>query len=207
MGRLIDIDKVLELDCLSQKARKKIESLPAMTTISHRANWVYKEESRENHEKHSLACVLLCAYRYAVSRHGTRCLDRADLGDIILGNLDLMPDDFIRQMIDGIFEQKRWCSIDRNHRSAILHIDYLVGDFAETIEWMIKEGKIKESEKLAEIVKTLEQTSRNIQWLEKDLRQEIEKTYWDDDTSYLDPFLEALQQEYEKRGFERIKEE
>ena len=207
MGRLIDIDKVLELDCLSKKARKEIEKLPAMSTISHRAHWVDSEDSRENREKHNLACVLLCAYRYAVNRHGTRCLDSCNLGDIVIGNLDLMCDDFIRQMIEGIFEQKCWCSRDREHRYPVMHIDYLMGDFSQTVKWLLKQSKISECEKLTEIVRKVNQASRDIQGLEKSLRMEIEKVYWDDDTSYLDPFLEALQQEYEKRGYSRIEEE
>lgn len=207
MGKLIDIEKVLELSCLSEKARKEIEKLPAMNTISHRAHWVYNEDCRDNHEKHDLACVLLCAYRYAVNRHGTRCLDRGDLGDIILGNLDLMCDDFIRQMIEGIYQQRRWCSMDRDHRYPIMRIDYLMDDFAKTVQYLLEEGKIKECEKLTDIVNRVNEISRDVQWLEKDLRKELEEVYWDDDTSYLDPFLEALQQEYEKRGFDRIEEQ
>lgn len=204
MGRLIDIDKVLELKCLSQKARREIEKLPAMRTISHRAHWVYSEDTRDNHEKHDLACVLLCAYRYAVDRHGTRCLDRGDLGDIILGNLDLMCDDFIRQMIQGIQQQKRWCSMDKEHRYPVLRIDTIVENIAETVDWLIVKGKIKESDKLKGIVNTINKLNKDIENLEENMREEIVKTYWDEDTSYLDPFLEALQQEYEKRGYERI---
>lgn len=207
MGRLIDIEEVLKLDCLSQKARKKIDALPAMNAISHRATWVYKEEHRDSWEEHELACVLLCAYRYAVGRHGTRCLERGDLGDVILSNLHLMNDDFIRQMIDGVYEQRRWHSLSKEHRYPILRIESVLGDFAEAICWLIEQKKIKECEKLSKIVAEVNRLSRDIQWLEKDLREPLEKVCWDDDTSYLDPFLEALQVEYEKRGYKRIEEE
>lgn len=206
MGRIIDLDKVLELDCLSKKARKKIEELPAVTTISHRSDWVYKEDYRSESEKHDLAAALICAYRYAVERHGTQCLTRGNLSNIILSNLDLMCDDFIRQMIDGIFEQRRWHSIDRDHRYPILRMDYLLKDFADTMNWLLKEGKIEECKKFSEITRDVQDLSTRIQWLEKSLRQEIEKVYYEDDLSYLDDFLEKLQQEYERRGFSRIEE-
>lgn len=100
MGRLVDIDKVLSIP-MSKRAREKVIKLDSKPAI------IYDTESRWHNdtnrmEAHTLSCILLMAFRYGVNRHGTQALFRPDEHCVIEQNLDLMQDDFIRQMIEDI---------------------------------------------------------------------------------------------------------
>lgn len=102
MGRLIEVDEVLGLNCLSKRAIQKIIELPSKPAISYRAKTIWNDMSRDDTECHCLASALIYAFRYAVGRHGTECMIRDDLDKIILANLNLMPTEFINQMIHDI---------------------------------------------------------------------------------------------------------
>lgn len=107
MGRLVDIDAVLGIGCLSGRARNKIAQLKSHPAISYEATRIWDELHRDGTESHCLGAMMLCAFRYAVDRHGTQCLMRCDMNEIILANLNLMCDDFIRQMICDIHREFR----------------------------------------------------------------------------------------------------
>ena len=149
MGRLIDIDSVLAIP-MSKRAREKVITLPSKPAIvfkSAERSWFKDETHKGHHECHTLACILLMAYRYGVNRHTTQALYRLDEAEVILQNLDLMPDDFIRQMICGI------------------HNEYYMWENAN---------------------------------------EEDKKKYFLDSPYYLQPMLDKLQEEYEKRVGRRI---
>lgn len=107
MGRMVDLDSVLAIP-MSKRAREKVMALPSKPAIvfkSAERSWIKDEAHKEQHECHTLACIMLMAYRYGVNRHTTQALYRLDEADVILQNLDLMPSDFIRQMICGIHNE------------------------------------------------------------------------------------------------------
>ena len=148
MGQLVDLDKVLAIP-MSKRAKAKVlelEAVPAIVYECEKSMYPhYPEKGR--HECHTLACIMLMAFRYGVNRHGTQCLFRPDEHTVIEQNLDLMCDDFIRQMICGI------------------HNEYRL--------WNLRQ-------------------------------EEGQKLYCLDNPHYLQPMLDKLQDEYEKRGYKRI---
>ena len=107
MGRLVDIDKVLAVP-MSKRAREKIEAIPTKPAIFYDSECSWHSDTALC-EKHTLACIMLMAFRYGVNRHGTQALFRPDAYCVIEQNFGLMQDDFIRQMIDDILhEYEMW---------------------------------------------------------------------------------------------------
>lgn len=123
MGRMVDIDSVLAIP-MSKRAREKVIALPSKPAIvfaSAERSWYKDEAHKEQHECHTLACIMLMAYRYGVNRHTTQALYRLDEAEVILQNLDLMPSDFIRQMICGIHnEYSIWETCNDNERKGYM---------------------------------------------------------------------------------------
>lgn len=145
MGQLVDLDEVLAIP-MSKRAKERVLKLICKPAIIYDCEHpIFRDAGRQ--EQHTLACIMLMAFRYGVNRHGTQSLFRPDEHTVIEQNLDLMCDDFIRQMICGI------------------HNEYRL--------WNLRQ-------------------------------EEGQKLYCLDNPHYLQPMLDKLQDEYEKRGYKRI---
>lgn len=105
MGRLIDLDDVLAIQ-MSKRAKEKVMALNSKPAIIYDCDMPWSKDL-DKCECHTLACIMLMAFRYGVNRHYTQSLFRPDEHSVIEQNLDLMYDDFIKQMIDGIHQEYR----------------------------------------------------------------------------------------------------
>lgn len=78
--------------------------------------------------EYQLGWTLLMAFRYAVNRHFTQAL--LDIQQVIVGNFDLLCDDFIRQMIEDIDFERRAHGM-RYDKEDISYLDWFYNQCVE----------------------------------------------------------------------------
>ena len=152
-----------------------------------------------------LSWVLLMAYRYAVHRHGTQAL--CDIDHVIMENIHLMQDEFIRQMITGIHDEMRMQDICGKNTYSLLYFGRSLEDLTQVIKECREKGDFETASKLGEIISDIDALRHKINEAEECVKQPIEELWFRDDTRYLNEFLEELQSEYERRGHNRIDKE
>ena len=148
-----------------------------------------------------LQWLMVDAFRYALPRHGTQSL--LGISDVILDNIDVLCDEFLRQLILGIKEQFDSERIAREVKDEYEKDFFkrLLGHTGDYVRYL----KDERDPKTQELYKHL----LAVQELAKEVKIKKADTYrpsWLCDTSYLRPMYERLQEEYVKRGYKRIEE-
>ena len=146
-----------------------------------------------------LQWLMVAAFRYSVNRHATQSM--YGIGDVIIDNIGLLDDGFIAQFIRDIQTELRGVEYARQtkeeyKRDFFKRLNGHVGDYVRYL-------KDERDPKAQELYKTL----LKVQELTKEVKIKAVDDYtpsWLYDADYLKPMLEALQQEYEKRGNRRI---
>lgn len=148
-----------------------------------------------------LQWLIVAAFRYAVTRHGTQSM--LGIGDVILDNMGILRDEFIRQFIVDIKEQFDSERIARETKEEYEKDFFkrLLGHTSDYVRYL----KDERDPKAQELYKNL----LVVQELAKEVKIKKVDTYrlsWLYDTSYLRPMYERLQEEYVKRGYKRIED-
>ena len=148
-----------------------------------------------------LQWLIVAAFRYAVPRHGTQSM--YGIGDVILDNMGILRDEFIRQFIVDIKEQFDSERIAREVKEEYQKDFFkrLLGHTSDYIRYLKDERDPKAQELYKNLVV--------VQELAKEVKIKKVDTYkpsWLYDTSYLRPMYERLQEEYVKRGYKRIED-
>lgn len=146
--------------------------------------------------------LMLFAYRYAIGRHFTQTM--WNIEPIILQNLNMIHDEFIRQMIQGILDEKRCERYGKNTEGKEkADFFYRLRKHVEDYERYLRDEKGDDAKEMyGLLVKVLE--------LCNTVKIEDKCSAYDRfgfGTEYLDNMLEQLQQEYERRGHQRIVDE
>lgn len=147
----------------------------------------------------NLQWLIVGSFRYAVNRHGTQCM--WGIEDLIKDNINCLNDCFIQQFIEEIQDEQRLERLSREWEAEEKQ------DFWKRLRshvkdyiWYLKE---ESGDAVNEMLKLLNDV------LAKTEEIKVEKYNYKpwrsiQDTSYLNPLLEFLQQEYERRGHKRI---
>lgn len=146
-----------------------------------------------------LQWLIVGSFRYAVNRHGTQCM--WGIEKVIKDNINCLNDEFIRQFIKAIQDEQRWERISREYEAEERN-DFWKRLRAHVSDYLLY-LRAENTEEAQEMVKLLEEV------LAKTEKIKIEKYNYKawrnlEDTSYLEPLLEFFQQEYERRGYQRI---
>lgn len=146
-----------------------------------------------------LQWLIVGSFRYAVNRHPTQCM--WGIEKVIKDNIDCLNDEFIRQFIEAIHFEQRIERLDRQREQEEKNDFWkrLRGHVKDYI-WYLKDEPSAGAQEACSLLKKL---------MELTERVKINKFNYKpwrtiDDTSYLNPLLEFLQKEYERRGHKRI---
>lgn len=146
-----------------------------------------------------LQWLIVGSFRYAVNRHGTQCM--WGIEKVIKDNIDILNDCFIEQFIEAIQFEKRSERISREYEQKEKSNFWyrLRAHLKDYIGYLKDEPSAGAQEAYVLCNKLMELT-------EKVKVEKFKYTPWRniEDTRYLDPLLEFLQQEYEHRGHHRI---
>ena len=147
----------------------------------------------------NLQWLIVGSFRYAVNRHGTQCM--WGIEDLIKDNIDCLDDCFIEQFIRAIQDEQRLERLSREWEQEEKNDFWkrLRSHVEEYIRYLKDEPSTGAQEvynKLQEVMDMTEQVK-----IDK-FNYKSWRTL--EDTSYLNPLLEFLQQEYERRGHQRI---
>ena len=147
----------------------------------------------------NLQWLIVGSFRYAVNRHGTQCM--WGIEDLIKDNIDCLDDCFIEQFIRAIQDEQRLERLSREWEQEEKNDFWkrLRSHVEEYIRYLKDEPSTGAQEvynKLQEVMAMTEQVK-----IDK-FNYKSWRTL--EDTSYLNPLLEFLQQEYERRGHQRI---
>ena len=147
----------------------------------------------------NLQWLIVGSFRYAVNRHGTQCM--WGIEDLIKDNIDCLDDCFIEQFIRAIQDEQRLERLSREWEQEEKNDFWkrLRSHVEEYIRYLKDEPSTGAQEvynKLQEVMAMTEQVK-----IDK-FNYKSWRTL--EDTSYLKPLLEFLQQEYERRGHQRI---
>ena len=147
----------------------------------------------------NLQWLIVGSFRYAVGRHGTQCM--WGIEDLIKDNIECLDDCFIEQFIRAIQDEQRLERLSREWEQEEKN------DFWKRLRGHIKDylGYLKDepSTGAQEIYNKLQEVMAMTEQVKID---KFNYKSWRtlEDTSYLNPLLEFLQQEYERRGHQRI---
>ena len=147
----------------------------------------------------NLQWLIVGSFRYAVNRHGTQCM--WGIEDLIKENIDCLDDCFIKQFIEEIQDEQRlerlsreWEQEEKNDfwKRLRSHVKEYIGYLRDAPSTGAQEiyNKLQEVMGMTEQVKIDKFNYKSWRTLE--------------DTNYLNPLLEFLQKEYERRGHQRI---
>ena len=147
----------------------------------------------------NLQWLIVGSFRYAVNRHGTQCM--WGIEDLIKDNIDCLNDGFVRQFIEAIQDEQRIERMEREYEQKERR------DFWYRLRAHAKDyiGYLKDEPSAgAQEVYTL--LNKLMELTERVKLDKFNYKPWRniEDTSYLNPLLEFLQQEYERRGYQRI---
>ena len=147
----------------------------------------------------NLQWLIVGSFRYAVNRHGTQCM--WGIEDLIKDNIDCLDDCFIEQFIRAIQDEQRLERLSREWEQEEKENfwERLQGHLKDYIRYL----KDMPTADCQDACKMLEGVLKMTKLVEVEKHHHIP---WRqiDDTSYLNPLLEFLQQEYERRGHHRI---
>ena len=146
-----------------------------------------------------LQWLIVGSFRYAVDRHGTQCM--WGIEKVIKDNIDILNDGFIEQFIEAIQNEQRIERISREYDQKEKNNFWyrLRAHLKDYISYLKDEPSAGAQEAYVLCNKLMELT-------EKVKIEKFKYTPWRniEDTSYLNPLLEFLQKEYERRGYRRI---
>ena len=147
----------------------------------------------------NLQWLIVGSFRYAVNRHGTQCM--WGIENLIKDNIDCLDDCFIEQFIRAIQDEQRLERLSREWEQEEKNDFWKrLRSHVEEYVWYLKDepstGAQEVYNKLQEVMAMTEQVK-----IDK-FNYKSWRTL--EDTSYLNPLLEFLQQEYERRGHHRI---
>lgn len=147
----------------------------------------------------NLQWLIVGSFRYAVNRHGTQCM--WGIEDLIKDNIDCLDDCFIEQFIRAIQDEQRLERLSREWEQEEKNDFWKrLRSHVEEYIWYLKDepstGAQEVYNKLQEVMAMTEQVK-----IDK-FNYKSWRTL--EDTSYLNPLLKFLQQEYERRGHHRI---
>lgn len=144
--------------------------------------------------KQNINWLIVSAFRYCVCRHRTQSMWGVE--DVILGNIDVLHTEFIRQFIRDIEREQYATEIEQEHNKR-----YELEFFARLkahIEDYQRYLKDEKGEKAQELYKLLCKVMELIPQV--DMTHKWQAWEWRiDDTTYLTPMLEKLKAELRKR--------
>ena len=144
--------------------------------------------------QNGLNWLVVAAFRYCVCRHRTQSMWGVE--DVILGNIDVLHTEFIRQFIRDIKHEQYITEIEQERNKS-----YATNFFKRLqvhIEDYQRDLKDEKGEKAQELYKTLCRVMELIPQVDMTHRWKS-WAYQLDDTSYLTPMLQRLEAELQKR--------
>lgn len=152
--------------------------------------------------EHGFETLLLFAYRYAINRHCTQAM--WSIEPILLQNLNMVHNEFIRQMIQGILDEKRCELYDKEtEEKEKADFFYRLRKHVEDYERYLRDEQGEDAKELYGLLVRVLELCETVKIEDKC------SAYYRNGfgTEYLDNMLEQLQQEYERRGNKRIADE
>ena len=139
--------------------------------------------------------LVVSAFRYCVNRHQTQAM--YGVGDVMLDNLEVINTEFIRQFIRDIEREQEHTEFGHNYNKKRV-LDYFEGlkGLIEDAQRVLKDEKGEEHQKLLQMLnEVMEQIPK------ADMSHHFEgwKLFDNPDTTYLNPMLNRLKAELEKR--------
>lgn len=139
--------------------------------------------------------LMVSAFRYCVGRHQTRAMYGVD--NVLTDNIEVLQTAFIQQFIDDIEQEQKITKIrnQRAHRRVLDYFEGLKGQIRDA-QGVLKDEKGEEHQKLLQMLnEVMEQIPK------ADMGHRFQGFEWFDnpDTTYLNPMLNRLKAELEKR--------
>ncbi len=145
--------------------------------------------------KQELNWLIVAAFRYAVCRHTTQAM--WGIEEVILGNLDVLTTEFIKQFVRDIKREQSATEVQQNFnkRDSTDYFARLKGHIEDYQRYLRDE----KGEKAQELYKLLCQVMELIPQVDMSHKWDSELWRRVDDTTYLTPMLNRLEAELQKR--------